>query len=213
MITTISSSSSFSINHHKPLWHPLEPPFPKPPKDQKLTSFHQNNFFVDLTHDDTKTSSPEHQLSSPSAPNAPSKTPSIKGTSSSSIDYTPKSPTSSTLPSINGYLNSPTSAPPRVPPPPPTQENTSIDITLTLSPITHLMSNLILHHLLYLSLVISYLITFLRHMETPIHVFLHRTHALTTSTTITFTKLNIHHDYPFSNNYQPNLLQASSMEF
>ncbi|GJU37100.1 hypothetical protein Tco_1185454 [Tanacetum coccineum] len=136
MITTISSSSSFSINHHKPLWHPLEPPFPKPPKDQKLTSFHQNNFFVDLTHDDTKTSSPEHQLSSPSAPNAPSKTPSIKGTSSSSIDYTLKSPTSSTSPSINGYLNSPTSAPPRVPPPPPTQENTSMDITLTLSPIT-----------------------------------------------------------------------------
>nr|GEV04836.1 hypothetical protein [Tanacetum cinerariifolium] len=94
--------------------------------------------FVDLTHDDIKTPSPEHQLSSPSAPNAPSKTPSTKGTSSSSIDYTTKSPTSSTLPSTNGYLNSPTSPLPRVTPPPPTQENTSMDITFTLSPIISL---------------------------------------------------------------------------
>ncbi|GJS54330.1 hypothetical protein Tco_0627692 [Tanacetum coccineum] len=72
------------------------------------------------------------------APNVPSKTPSTKGTSSFSIDYTPKSPTSSTSPSTNGYLNLPTSPPPRVPPPPPTQENTSMDITLTLSLITPL---------------------------------------------------------------------------
>ncbi|GJT66172.1 zf-CCHC domain-containing protein [Tanacetum coccineum] len=88
--------------------------------------------------DDTKTPSPKHQLSSPSAPNAPSKTPSTKGTSFSSIDYTPKSPTTSTSPSTNGYLNSPTSPPPRVPPPPLTQENASMDITLALSPITPL---------------------------------------------------------------------------
>ncbi|GJT67324.1 hypothetical protein Tco_1018804 [Tanacetum coccineum] len=57
-------------------------------------------------------------------------------TSSSSIDYIPKSPTSSTSLPPNGYLNSPTSPPPRVSPPPPTQENASMDITLTLSPIT-----------------------------------------------------------------------------
>nr|GEU39541.1 Gag-Pol polyprotein [Tanacetum cinerariifolium] len=80
----------------------------------------------------------KHQLSSPSVPNAPSKTPSTKGTSSSSIDYTPKSPTSSTSPSTNGYLNSSISHPLRVPSPPPTQENASIDITLTLSQITPL---------------------------------------------------------------------------
>ncbi|GKE94628.1 hypothetical protein Tco_1579483 [Tanacetum coccineum] len=49
-----------------------------------------------------------------------------------------KSPTSSTSPSTNGYLNSPMSSPPRVPPPPPTQESGSMDITLTLSPITPL---------------------------------------------------------------------------
>ncbi|GJW73371.1 zf-CCHC domain-containing protein [Tanacetum coccineum] len=59
-------------------------------------------------------------------------------TSSSSIDYIPKSPTSSTSLSPNGYLNPPTSPPPRVSPPPPTQENASMDITLTLSPITPL---------------------------------------------------------------------------
>ncbi|GJS46838.1 hypothetical protein Tco_0596959 [Tanacetum coccineum] len=94
--------------------------------------------FVDLNQDDIKTPSPKHQLSSPSAPNAPLKTPSTKGTSSSPIDYTPKSPTSSTSLSTNGYLNSPTSLPPRVPPPPPTQENASMDITFTLSPITPL---------------------------------------------------------------------------
>ncbi|GKB53392.1 hypothetical protein Tco_0904145 [Tanacetum coccineum] len=81
---------------------------------------------------------PKHQLSSSSAPNAPSKTPSTNGTSSSSINYTPKSPTSPTSPSTNGYLNSPTYPPLRVPPPPPTQDNTSMDITLTLSPITAL---------------------------------------------------------------------------
>ncbi|GJZ52605.1 hypothetical protein Tco_0607120 [Tanacetum coccineum] len=49
-----------------------------------------------------------------------------------------KSPTSSTSLSPNGYLNPPTSPPPRVSPPPPTQENASMDITLTLSPITPL---------------------------------------------------------------------------
>ncbi|GJT13672.1 hypothetical protein Tco_0860714 [Tanacetum coccineum] len=72
------------------------------------------------------------------APNAPSKTPSTKYTSSSSIDYIPKSPTSSTSPSPNGYLNPSTSPPPRVSPPPPTQDNASMDITLTLSPNTPL---------------------------------------------------------------------------
>ncbi|GKB27402.1 hypothetical protein Tco_0866803 [Tanacetum coccineum] len=101
----------------------------KASKRPKINIIPPKQLFVDLTHDDTKTPSPEHQLSSPSAPNAPSKTPSTKDTFSSSIDYTPKSPTSST---------SSTSPPPRVPPPPPTQENTSMDITLTLSPVTPL---------------------------------------------------------------------------
>ncbi|GKB81277.1 hypothetical protein Tco_0948172 [Tanacetum coccineum] len=85
-----------------------------------------------------KTPSPKDQLPSPSAPNVPSKTSSTKDTSSSSIDYIPKSPTSSTSPSTNGYLNLPKSPPPRVPPPPLIQESRSMDITLTLSPITPL---------------------------------------------------------------------------
>ncbi|GKB59932.1 hypothetical protein Tco_0916118 [Tanacetum coccineum] len=107
-------------------------------KRPKINIIPPKQLFVDLTQDDTKTPSPKHQLSSPSAPNAPSKTPSTKGTFSSLIDYTPKSPTSSISPSTNGYLNSPTSLPPRVLPPPLTQKNTSMDITLTLSPITPL---------------------------------------------------------------------------
>ncbi|GJX46115.1 hypothetical protein Tco_0271305 [Tanacetum coccineum] len=110
----------------------------KPSKRPRINIIPPKQLFVDLTQDDTKTSSPKHQLSSPNVPNAPSKTPSTKGTSSSSIDYTPKSPTSSTSPSTNGYLNSPTSPPLIVPPPPPTHENASMDITLTLSPITPL---------------------------------------------------------------------------
>ncbi|GJY98784.1 hypothetical protein Tco_0516214 [Tanacetum coccineum] len=87
---------------------------------------------------DTKTPSPNYQVLSPSASNAPLKTPSTITTSSSSIGYKPKSPTSSTSPSTHGYLNSSMSPPPRVPPPPPTQESGSMDITLTLSPITPL---------------------------------------------------------------------------
>ncbi|GJY16079.1 hypothetical protein Tco_0386501 [Tanacetum coccineum] len=59
-------------------------------------------------------------------------------TSSSFVASKLKSPTSSTSPSTNGYLNSPISPPPRVPPPPPTYESGSMDITLTLSPLTPL---------------------------------------------------------------------------
>ncbi|GJX74002.1 hypothetical protein Tco_0312597 [Tanacetum coccineum] len=110
----------------------------KASKRLKINIIPPKQLFVDLTQDDTKTPLPKHQLSSSSAPNAPSKIPSTKDTSSSSIDYIPKSPTSSISPSPNGYVNSPPSPPPRVSPPPPTNKNASIDITLTLSPITPL---------------------------------------------------------------------------
>ncbi|GKA33499.1 hypothetical protein Tco_0719928 [Tanacetum coccineum] len=110
----------------------------KASKRPKINIISTKQLFVDLTHDDTKTPSPTLQLSSPSAPNAPSKTPSTKDTSLSSFDYIPKSPTSSTSLSPNGYLNPPTFPPSGVSPLPPTQENASIDITLTLSPITPL---------------------------------------------------------------------------
>ncbi|GKB14104.1 hypothetical protein Tco_0848027 [Tanacetum coccineum] len=110
----------------------------KASKRPKINIIPPKQLFMDLTHDDTKTPSSKHQLPSPSAPNAPSKTPSTKDTSSSFIDYIPKSLTSSTSPSTNGYLNSPTSPSLRVPPPPPIQESVSMDITLTLSLITPL---------------------------------------------------------------------------
>ncbi|GJR88163.1 hypothetical protein Tco_0212174 [Tanacetum coccineum] len=110
----------------------------KASKRPKINIIPPKQLFVDLTHDDTKTPSPKFQLSSSSAPNAPSKTPSTKDTSSSSIDYIPKSPTLSTSLSPIGYLNPPTSPPLRVSPPPLTQKKASMDITLTLSPITPL---------------------------------------------------------------------------
>ncbi|GKB80254.1 hypothetical protein Tco_0947149 [Tanacetum coccineum] len=59
-------------------------------------------------------------------------------TSSSSIASKLKSPTSSTSPSTNGYLNSPISPPPKVPPPPLTQESEPMEIIITPSPITPL---------------------------------------------------------------------------
>ncbi|GJY86827.1 hypothetical protein Tco_0500853 [Tanacetum coccineum] len=89
----------------------------KASKRPKINIIPPKQLFMDLTQDDTKTPSPKLQLSSTSAPNAPFKTPSTKDTSSSSIDYIPKSPTSSTSISPNGYLNQSTSPPLRVSPP------------------------------------------------------------------------------------------------
>ncbi|GJV09363.1 hypothetical protein Tco_1347019 [Tanacetum coccineum] len=110
----------------------------KASKTPKINIIPPKQLFIDLTSDDTKTPSPNYQDLSPSALNSPSKTPSIIATSSSSINHKPKSPTSSTSPSTDDYLNSSMSPPLRVPPPPPTQESGSTDITLTLSPITPL---------------------------------------------------------------------------
>ncbi|GJX57217.1 hypothetical protein Tco_0287114 [Tanacetum coccineum] len=110
----------------------------KPSKRPRINIIPIKQLFIDLTNDDTKTPSQNYQVLSPSAPNAPLKTPSIVATSPSSIDYKPKSPISSTSPSTHSYLNSSMSPPPRVPPPPPTQESGSMDITLTFSPITPL---------------------------------------------------------------------------
>nr|GEW34621.1 hypothetical protein [Tanacetum cinerariifolium] len=108
----------------------------KPYKRSKINIIPPKQLFIDLTNDDTKTPSPSYQVLSPSALNAPLETPSIVATSSSSIDYKTKSPTSSTSPSTCGYLNLSLSPLPRVPPPPPTQESRSMDINLTLSPMT-----------------------------------------------------------------------------
>nr|GEU72447.1 hypothetical protein [Tanacetum cinerariifolium] len=50
----------------------------KASKRLKIYIVPPKQLFVDLTHDDTKTPLPKHQLSSPSAPNAPLKVPSTK---------------------------------------------------------------------------------------------------------------------------------------
>ncbi|GKE47879.1 hypothetical protein Tco_1479137 [Tanacetum coccineum] len=110
----------------------------KPSKRPKINIIPPKQLFIDLTNNDTKTPFPNYQVLSPSALNKPLKTPSIVATSSSFIDHKPKSPTSSTSPSIYGYLNSSMSHPLTVSPPPPTQESGSMDITLTLSPVTPL---------------------------------------------------------------------------
>ncbi|GKA15708.1 hypothetical protein Tco_0695455 [Tanacetum coccineum] len=101
----------------------------KPSKRPKFNIIPPKQLFIDLTNDDTKTP-PNYQVLSPSAPHAPSKTPSTIATSPSSVDYKPKSPTSSTSPSTYGYLNSSMSPPSRVPPPPPTQESGSFNLKL-----------------------------------------------------------------------------------
>nr|GEV89670.1 hypothetical protein [Tanacetum cinerariifolium] len=110
----------------------------KPSQKPKFIIIPSKQIFIDLTKEDTTTSSPKFQVSSPSALNAPSRTPSTKDTSSSSIYYPQKSPTLLSSPSTNGYLNSPLLPPPRVSPPPLTQAPNSMEITLSLSPITPL---------------------------------------------------------------------------
>nr|GEW74118.1 UBN2 domain-containing protein [Tanacetum cinerariifolium] len=110
----------------------------KPSKKPKFTIIPPKQLFLNLTKKDTTTPSPKFQVSSPSSPNVPSKTPSTKDTSYSSIDYPSKSPTLLSSPSTNGYLNSSLSPSPRVPLPPPSQAPNSMEITLSLSPITPL---------------------------------------------------------------------------
>ncbi|GJY24497.1 hypothetical protein Tco_0398155 [Tanacetum coccineum] len=122
-----------------------------PSKKIKLTIIPPSKLFVDLTQedDDTTTPSPIAKSSSPSPLNAPSKTPLTKdtsstfGTTSSSFESKPhSSPTSSKdTPSpqqTNPFLDDILDAPPRPSNPLPLQSHPSLDITLSLSPITPL---------------------------------------------------------------------------
>ncbi|GJV68026.1 hypothetical protein Tco_1483535 [Tanacetum coccineum] len=122
-----------------------------PLKKIKLALIPPRKLFVDLTQEDdeTHTPSPIEKSSSPSPPNAPSKTPSTKdisftfGTTSSSIESKPCSlpfssrNTPSPQPS-NPFLNDPLDVPLRPLNPFPIQRNPSLDITHSLSPIPHL---------------------------------------------------------------------------
>ncbi|GKA79965.1 hypothetical protein Tco_0786561 [Tanacetum coccineum] len=120
-------------------------------KKIKLTIIPPRQLFVDLSseEDDTTTPSPITKSSSPSPPNAPSKTPSTKdtsstfGTTSSSFESKPQSspPSSNDTPSpqpSNPFLNDIMDVPPRPSNTIPLQSHPSLDITLSLSPITPL---------------------------------------------------------------------------
>ena len=122
-----------------------------PSKKVKLTIIPPRQLFVDLSsgEDEPTTPLPITKSSSPSPPNASSKTPSTKetsstfGTTSSSFESKPQSspPTSSDTPSYqpsNPFLKNMMDAPPRPPNPTPLQSHPSLDITLSLSPITPL---------------------------------------------------------------------------
>ncbi|GKC44975.1 hypothetical protein Tco_1062697 [Tanacetum coccineum] len=122
-----------------------------PSKKIKLTIIPPRKLFVNLTSedDDTTTPSPITKSSSPSPPNAPLKTLSTKDTSST-FDTTSSlfkskpqsSPLSSNdIPSpkpFNPFLDDIIDAPPRPSNPLPLQSHHSLDITLSLSPITPL---------------------------------------------------------------------------
>ncbi|GJT87392.1 hypothetical protein Tco_1069109 [Tanacetum coccineum] len=120
-----------------------------PSKKIKLTIIPSRQLFVDLSseEDDSTTPSPITKSSSPYPPNAPSKTLSTKdtsstfGTTSSSFESKPQSspPTSNDTPSpqpSNPFLDNIMDAPPRPSNPIPLQIHPSLDITLSLSPIT-----------------------------------------------------------------------------
>ncbi|GJU50368.1 hypothetical protein Tco_1219923 [Tanacetum coccineum] len=125
--------------------------FSNPSKKIKLTIIPARQLFVDLTgeEDDTTTPSPITKSSSLSPTNALSKTPSTKetsstfGTISSLVESKPQSlplsykDTPSPQPS-NPFLNDIMDAPPRPSNLLPLQSHPSLDITLSLSPITPL---------------------------------------------------------------------------
>ncbi|GJV93119.1 hypothetical protein Tco_1540932 [Tanacetum coccineum] len=136
VMSTLSSTQASSSN---------------PPKKIKFTLIPLRKLFVDLTQEDdeTHTPSPIEKSSSPSLPNAPSKTPSTKdtsstfGTTSSSFESKPCSlPFSSrNKPSpqpTNSFHDDPLDAPPRPSNPLPLQSHPSLDITLSFSTITPL---------------------------------------------------------------------------
>ncbi|GJV81969.1 hypothetical protein Tco_1517839 [Tanacetum coccineum] len=122
-----------------------------PSKKIKLTIIPPRQLFVDITskEDDTTTPSPITKSSSSSPPNAPSKTPSTKDTSSTFVttsslfESKPQSstPSSNETPSpqpSNPFLDDIMDAPPRPSNPLPLQSHHFLDITISLSPNTPL---------------------------------------------------------------------------
>ncbi|GKC16118.1 hypothetical protein Tco_1012900 [Tanacetum coccineum] len=138
-------------NIWKPTGHSTQASSFNPSKKIKLTIISTRQLFVNISsdEDDTTTTSLITKSSSPSPPNAPSKTSSTKDTSStfgntsSLFESKPQSlpPSSNDTPSTqpsNLFLNDIMDVPPRPSNPIPLQSHTSLDITLSLSPITPL---------------------------------------------------------------------------
>ncbi|GJY07536.1 hypothetical protein Tco_0374590 [Tanacetum coccineum] len=120
-------------------------------KKIKLNIIPPKQLFVDLTNDDDNltTPSPTTTSSSLTPPNAPSKTPSTNQTSSSQentsssfqskLQISPPSSNEPTSPQpLNPLLDNISDVPPRPSNPQPLQSHPSLDITLSLSPITPL---------------------------------------------------------------------------
>ncbi|GKB13550.1 hypothetical protein Tco_0847473 [Tanacetum coccineum] len=131
-------------------------------KKIKLTIIPPRQLFVNISSDEdvTTTPSPITISSSPSPPNASSKTPSTKdtsstfGTTSSLFESKPQCspPTYNDTPSpqpSNPFLENIMDAPPRPSHPLPLKSHPSLDITISLSPITLLITFLIPHHHLH----------------------------------------------------------------
>ncbi|GJY12894.1 hypothetical protein Tco_0382203 [Tanacetum coccineum] len=130
---------------------PPTPSSSNPSKKIKLTIIPPRQIFVDLTskEDNTTTPSPITKSLSPSPPNAPSKNPSTKdtsstfGTTSSYFESKPQSSPPSSNETLspqpfNPFLDDIMDAPPRPSYLLPPQSHPSLDITLLLSPITPL---------------------------------------------------------------------------
>ncbi|GKB51232.1 hypothetical protein Tco_0901985 [Tanacetum coccineum] len=122
-----------------------------PSKKIKLTIIPPRQLFVNISSDEdvTTTPSPTTTSSSPTPPNAPSKTPSTNQTSSSQentsssfqskLQISPPSSNEPTSPQpLNPLLDNISDVPPRPSNPQPLQSHPSLDITLSLSPITPL---------------------------------------------------------------------------
>ncbi|GKD78932.1 hypothetical protein Tco_1341553 [Tanacetum coccineum] len=149
--SSFSSSSSSYSSSSSSFMASTQASSSNPPKKLKLTIIPPRKLFVDLTQedDDTHTPSPIEKSSSSSPLNAPSKTLSTKETSStlgttlSSFESKPHSLPSSSRnrPSpqpTNPFLDDPLDASLRPSNLHPLQSYPSLDITLSLLPITHL---------------------------------------------------------------------------
>ncbi|GJW38513.1 hypothetical protein Tco_0064358 [Tanacetum coccineum] len=159
-----------------------------PSKKIKLTIISPRQLFVNISSDEdiTTTPSPTTTSSSPTPLNAPSKTTSTNQTSSSQENTSssfysklqispPSSHEPTSPPHLNPLLDNITDVPPRPLNPQPLQSHPSLDITLSLSSITLLITLMTLHHhhnLNHLSWAILFSITIMTIMGQLAYVFL-----------------------------------------